>query len=424
MRRRPLVGRRRIKWWFNRGERHLSSLKIGCVTLLIWGVVGCAKKPVEEHPTASSTPRKAVELSVEEIIVSDPFSDAKPRSRPQTPEGPFPYTIREITYQNPQDGVNLAATVTLPAGDGPFPAVVLISGSGAQDRDSTIMGHRPFAVWADYLSRNGVAVLRQDDRGVGQSTGSTPDATMEQKAQDAVVARKALAALERVDSRRTGLMGHSEGAMVATRASALSPTPFVIWLAGPTMDLGEILVIQKGLILEANNASADHVEQAKRVNAKAVTNIREGGPREELDAIIAAMVDMDLKYAGMGQNPEALEGVRNQMIRRVTQMLTSPAIRSGIQYDPMVDLMSFEGDFLGVWGGADLQVPPTENLAVMKGSATKPAIQNMELRVYAKLNHLLQFSDTGRIAEYPVHPESVHPRVLKDFLAWIVNEPN
>src|SRR5260370_21692188 len=156
------------------------------------------------------------------------------RKRPQTPSKPYPYDEVVVTYQNQQDKITMAATLTVPRGAGPFPAVVLIAGSGLQDRNETLLGHQPFLVLADYLTRRGIAVLRADDRSIGGTSKGSPNDTSENYAGDALAGVDFLKTRKEINPKQIGLIGHSEGGMIAPMAAARSnDVAFVVFLAGP-----------------------------------------------------------------------------------------------------------------------------------------------------------------------------------------------
>jgi len=375
--------------------------------VLCVGLLGCPK------PVAISPPVAVRTVDIEHRDPGAPMG-------PQVPAPPFPYVEFEITYSNPTDDALLAATITIPEGEGPFPGVVLISGSGPQDRDSTIMGHKPFAVWADQLARSGVAVLRQDDRGVGDSDGSTSQTTIETKAQDALAAIQAfesLAPVYGVAPGRVGLMGHSEGAMVATLATSIDKTlPFVVWLAGPAMDLGQILLLQKALMLETMGADPDYIAGSTALIETLVAQVRDGVSEEALRVTVNDMITLDFQHF----QSELSDPEREKVLEGVVTMMASPAIRTGVQYDPASDIAGYEGEFLALWGDKDLQVPVPANSEAALGVLRDKDPDKIALWVYRGLNHLLQFARTGLPSEYALRPETVHPQVLEDVSDWIV----
>ncbi len=214
--------------------------------------------------------------------------------RPQTPKPPFPYHAEDVTYQNEAAKVKLAGTLTLPGGNGPFPAVILLTGSGAQDRDETILGHKPFLVLADYLTRRGVAVLRVDDRGVGGSTDGSASTTTEDFAGDALAGVTFLKHRAEIDPARIGLIGHSEGGLIAPIAAARSKdVAFIVMMAGTGLPGAEILEAQGRLILKANGASDSELKLQREAQRRIIDII--AGEKDEKTArtkLAAAMKDV------------------------------------------------------------------------------------------------------------------------------------
>src|SRR5205085_2722362 len=184
------------------------------------------------------------------------------RRRPQDPVKPYPYREEELTYENKAQGVTLAATLTIPSRKGPFPAVVLITGSGPQDRDEALLGHRPFLVLSDYLTRKGIAILRADDRGVGKSTGSFGKATTADFSTDAEAGVAYLKTRPEIDQHKIGLIGHSEGGVIAPMVAARNPdVAFIVMMAGSGVPGDAIIAEQLRLIEEANGKSHEQAEK-------------------------------------------------------------------------------------------------------------------------------------------------------------------
>lgn len=324
-------------------------------------------------------------------------------ARPQTPVPPFPYVAEDVTFANAGAGITLAGTLTMPEGDGPFPAVVLLTGSGAQDRDETILGHKPFAVWADALTRRGVAVLRYDDRGVGGSGGGSNDDTTADFATDARAAMDHLRTRPEIDADRIGLMGHSEGGATAQIAVLNgAPAAFVVMIAGPAVSGAELLPEQVARIATASGASPEQVAEARRgqtgIMAALVRN-KDDGPAaaREVEAILTA--------AG------APEGPRRQSVA----MLSSGWFRYFAAYDPAPALRAIDAPMLAIYGGKDLNVPADLNgeaLARLKPDAT--------VVVLPGLNHLMQHAETGLGTEYGTITETLAPEAIAAVTDWVV----
>lgn len=323
--------------------------------------------------------------------------------RPQTPQPPFPYKVEEVEFGNPAEpGLRLAATLTTPQGPGPFPAVVLITGSGAQDRDETLYSHKPFAVLADALTRRGIAVLRVDDRGVGRSTAGFPDPTTESFAGDAGAAVAMLRLRQEIDASRIGLLGHSEGGiiapLVATRDGAIA---FVVLWAAPAVNGKEVLIDQVSAQAALRGASAAQVQQRARLQ------------REILDAVVAADPDatrarVDAVLARNGAPPLPAAAV---------SQLNSAWYQQFLARDPALALRTLQMPVLALLGGKDLQVSVQLNEAPLRAAlAGNPGAI---VEVLPGLNHLFQTAPTGNPAEYSQIEETIAPAALQRMVDWI-----
>ncbi|MFW6313322.1 MAG: alpha/beta hydrolase family protein, partial [Spirochaetota bacterium] len=342
--------------------------------------------------------------------------------RPQDPQPPYPYEVEEIRFTNPDAGITLAGTITRPGGEGPFPAVVLISGSGQQNRDEEVFGHRPFHVLADALTRSGIAVLRYDDRGVGESDGAETlaDMTTRDSAGDAAAALAFLEDRAYVDPRRAGLIGHSEGALIAlmiatggqTDESGRPVVPidvdpdFIVLLAGNGVPGDELLLMQSRAILEASGASSEQIEAVAAANRRIYDLALSGAPRDE----VATEIDEILTDAGVPANQIELQ--RNQIL--------SPWIEFFLRYDPASDLRRVEDPVLALIGGLDLQVPAEENLPAIRTALAEAPVEDVTVRELPGLNHLFQPAQTGAVEEYAQIETTFDPSVLELVAEWIV----
>lgn len=337
------------------------------------------------------------------LILTRSEAEATPPEpdRPQTPAPPFPYAARDVTFAH--DGLTLAGTLTIPAGTGPFPAVVLLTGSGPQDRDSTLFGHKPFAVWADALTRRGVAVLRYDDRGVGGSDRGPLTATSEDFAGDAGAAIAFLASQAEIDPARIGLMGHSEGGMVAPLAVQNgAPAAFVVMLAGQAVPGADVITEQAARIAEVSGAGPDQVAQIRRIQGEvmaAVVRNKDDGP--------AAVRAAEAVLIAAGQT--------EAQARAATPAFASNWYRWFAAHDPAPALRSLEVPVLAIYGAKDLQVPADQN-----AEALRRLDPEAEVVVLPGLNHLLQTATTGLPAEYGTITETVAPAALAAVGDWIV----
>lgn len=321
--------------------------------------------------------------------------------RPQNPLKPYPYKEEEVTVYNKRDSVKLAGTLTLPSGGGKSPAVVLITGSGTQNRDEEIMEHKPFLVWADHLTRNGIAVLRMDDRGCGGSTGNPSTSTSLDFARDISSAVEYLRTRPEIDPRKIGLIGHSEGGLIAPIVAADDKKmAFIVMLAGPGIPGDSILLLQARLIGEASGMSSEQLTTARNINREVYRLAKEGASEQQLtDFMMAAVPGNTLESA-----------------KKDTRTITSPWFRTFLAYDPAPTLSKVRCAVLAVNGTKDLQVPYRENLdaiaAALKSNCTTHAFDN--------LNHLFQNCTTGAPNEYATIEETVSPTVLQYVTQWII----
>lgn len=346
-------------------------------------------------------------------------TDAPPElRRPQTPHQPFPYRSETVTYPGGADGVTLAGTLTLPEGSGPFPAVLLITGSGPQDRDETLLGHKPFLVLADHLTRRGIAVLRVDDRGVGQSTGDFAAATTLDFAADARAGVQYLAGRAEIDSRRIGLAGHSEGALVAPLVAAdNSDVAFVVLLAAPGVTGEQIMYRQGQLLLAAMGADEAAQKMQLTTQQRMFAAVKEEPDTLKLKERLQAVVD-ELK-AELSEEERAQLDKQRAATDAQIDAVTTPWFRYFLTYDPVPTLQKLRCPVLAVVGQRDLQVEPAQNIPAIE--AALKAARNPDFRVQELpgLNHLFQTCRTGSVAEYGQIEETFAPAALAAIGDWI-----
>ncbi len=362
---------------------------------------------------------------------------AEERARPQMPQPPFEYEVREVEYDNPHaEGVKLAGTLTIPSGEGPFPAVVMVSGSGAQDRDETIFGHKPFWVIADDLAKRGVAVLRFDDRGVGGSTGNPATATTEDFATDALAGVEFLATQDKIDANHIGVMGHSEGGLIAPMvANQSEQVAFIILLAGPGVTGEEILITQTRDIILSMDPDADTADSIETLRGY-LRIIREGDDpaeiRKQASAFAREMIEKEddetLKESlNLGEElPEELDTREEWVDELVKQSaaslerLMSPWMDFFIPYDPRGALTQVKQPVLAVIGSKDTQVNPKVNLPEIEEALQAGGNADFVVKELPGLNHLFQTSETGAPNEYGQIEETFSPDALKLIGDWIL----
>ena len=329
--------------------------------------------------------------------------------RPQNPVKPFPYIEQEVSFESPGTGVTLAGTLTLPKGTGPFPGVLLIAGSGPQDRDNSIANHRPFLVIADALTRHGIAVLRYDKRGVGKSTGSTDGATTMDLAADSAAALAYLKSRKEVDPARIGLLGHSEGAIIAPYLAKNSKeVAWLVLLAAPATTGEETLLNQSEMIGRTGGLSDDQLEGSLGFDKAAYALVRQ----EKDPAALSEKLIKLVKETGLDSAlpPAALE---TQL-----RMLTSPWFRFFLDYDPAPNLKAVKCPVLALYGQKDLQVPPKANLPLLQKALQETGNTRADVRELPELNHLFQRAYTGTPAEYSAIEETFSPETLKAVADW------
>jgi len=341
-------------------------------------------------------------------------------TRPQDPVKPYPYDEEEVNYRNAIDNVKLAGTLTLPRDKSKsYPAVVLITGSGAQDRNETVYGHRPFLVLADYLTRNGIAVLRVDDRGVGGSDIGSPSATSENFALDVLAGVEYLKTRKEVNGKQIGLVGHSEGGVIAPIAATRSKdVAFIVMLAG-LGQLGEdVIYTQTELIQRASGADpatiASQREMFKNIHAIVKKETDKKLIEEQVNAAIAKHV------AAMNEAQRKSFAPIEATIKSVSPMFTTPWYRYLITYNPIPILKKVKVPVLALNGELDLQVSYKQNLGPIESALKAGGNKDVTVRSVPKLNHLFQTATTGVPTEYATIEETMSPEVLKAVSDWIL----
>jgi uncharacterized protein len=330
--------------------------------------------------------------------------------RPQTPVKPYPYVEEQVTFSNAQADVSLSGTLTLPKGTGPFAAAVLIAGSGPEDRDGTIANHKPFLVLSDYLTRKGIAVLRYDKRGIGQSTGSADMATTIDLAGDAQSAIAYLKTRKEIDPARIGLIGHSEGAMIAPTIAASSPElPWVVLLAAPATKGEDTLLNQSDLIARAGGLSDAQVLSSLNFDKQAYDLVL----TEQDSNVVAQKLKALVKESGLDAAlpPAALDAQLH--------MMTSPWFRYFLAYDPLPELKKTKCPVLALYGAKDLQVPPKINLPMVQKAFADGGNNQAEVKQLPDLNHLFQPAYTGSPTEYAAIDETFSPEALQMIGEWV-----
>ena len=327
-------------------------------------------------------------------------------ARPQDPQPPFHYQIEEVTFVNEKEGNTLAGTLTIPEGEGPFPAMVLVSGSGQQNRDEELMNHRPFWVIADYCARHGIAVLRYDDRGVGGSDGEVMNATSMDFSYDAEAAFDYLRNRKEINATKVGILGHSEGGVINFMVSSRRPeVAFLVSLAGPSVNGIAVLKEQQAAILRASGMSEEMVQFNGNANAQMFDIIETSNDREEADTLLRQLLK------GWGYNEELTEQTVGQM--------ASPWMYYFLRYDPTDAIVKTNCPALLLNGTKDLQVIASQNLPGYEKIIAEHGKTNLTLRELPDLNHLFQHCETGSPNEYFEIEETISPEVLEMIVGFV-----
>jgi pimeloyl-ACP methyl ester carboxylesterase len=335
-------------------------------------------------------------------------------ARPQEPKPPFPYRAEDVTYRNEPAGLALAGTLTLPQGPGPFPAVLLITGSGAQDRNSTIMGHKPFLLWADTLTRRGIAVLRVDDRGVGGTGRGNAQPTTLDFAGDVRAGLTFLASRPDVDARRLGLVGHSEGANIAAIVAADDPrVRFIVMLGGSGVRGDELLLQQYEALVTAAGAPKPMIDWQltirRRVFAQIMTE-KDGQPDQ---AARQSLMD------GLPPAPGTTDPTPGRELAMALYKSLNPWLRHFLAADPREVLTRVKVPVLALVGGLDLQIPAGPNVPAIRAALEAAGNTDATVRAIPGLNHLFQTAKTGLVSEYEQIEETIAPAVLTMVAEWI-----
>ena len=328
------------------------------------------------------------------------------QARPQDPKPPFNYHIEEVTFKNEKEGNTLAGTLTIPEGDGPFPAMVLVSGSGQQNRDEELMNHRPFWVIADYMARHGIAVLRYDDRGMGGSDGEVINATSMDFSYDAEAAFDVLRSQKSIDASKVGILGHSEGGVINFMVSARRPeVAFLVSLAGPAVNGIELLKAQQAAIMRASGMTEEAIQFSGYANARMFDVVAASKDREEADSLLRQLVK------GWGYGEELTEQTVGE--------IASPWMYYFLKYDPTEAIVKTNCPALLLNGSKDLQVIASQNLPAYEKIIAEQGKTNMTLCEMPGLNHLFQHCETGSPNEYFNIDETISPEVLERIAAFV-----
>ncbi len=341
-------------------------------------------------------------------------------NRPQEPVKPYPYYEEEVVFENKEANVSLAGTLTLPGNNKKSPAVILISGSGPQDRDETFANHKPFWVLADHLTRQGIAVLRFDDRGVGKSTGNFSSATTKDFSTDVISAVKYLKSRSDIDTDNIGLIGHSEGGIIAPlAANQTKDVSFMVLLAATGIPGSEISLMQSLSMRPFPVPNEAAYEQAIRKAIKIAASDNELPTiKKELTIHYNKTIAPILKPL-VGNDAKV-----NEIIGGLIEMRTTPWIRYFYNYNPAAEIEKLEIPVLSLNGSKDTQVNAKINQNGIRQSLIKGGNQDYKIIELEDLNHFFQECETGKMDEYQKIEQTVSPIALKEISSWIIAHIN
>lgn len=370
---------------------------------------GLVKEDVVEGKVTQNGMKLPLILTREEVKVK----------RPQEPTPPYPYTSEEVTFKNTKANINLTGTLTFPNGDGNFPSVVLINGSGPQNRDSEILGHKPFLVLSDHLTKSGIAVFRFDERGVGKSEGNYGLSTSKDFASDVESAVAYLRGRKEIDQKKIGLIGHSEGGMIAPMLAA-NPSnniSFMVLMAGPGLPISEMMLLQSEAVMKSSGLPESQIERNNDLNETAYALVKNAKSQANLKADLEQLFGNYYdQYVGAADNQN---DAKEKFVKQQMQSLLNPWFQYFIKYNPQENLAKVDCPVLAVNGSEDLQVTPSENLKAIEEALKAGGNANYEIKQLNGLNHLFQECKSCTLEEYAEIEQTLSPVLLNLVTDWI-----
>lgn len=338
--------------------------------------------------------------------------------RPQEPKKPYSYYTEDVVFENKVANINLAGTLSLPTKEGVFPAVILISGSGAQNRDEELLGHKPFLVIADYLTKNGIAVLRFDDRGTAMSKGDFKTATTLDFSTDVEAALQYLQTRKEIDHKKIGLIGHSEGGIIAPMVAAKSKNvSFIILLAGTGIPGDELLLLQQELIGRESGISEEDLKKSKIINTEVFELVKKETNSDQMKKDITALITKSIDSDPDNKIPDGIS--ESDFIESQVNQLLSPWMQFFIKFNPASTLEKVKCPVLALNGDKDMQVPSNVNLEAINKALSKGGNKKVTIKELPNLNHLFQECKTGSPQEYSEIEQTFSPSALSEILNWI-----
>jgi pimeloyl-ACP methyl ester carboxylesterase len=356
-------------------------------------------------------------------LVLKRVANQKSLYRPQTPKAPFPYRDEKVIYYNKDKSIQYGGTLTIPNSPKNVPAVIMITGSGQEDRDESLFGHKLFWVIADHLTRNGIAVLRVDDRGIGETTGNVSEATSADFAKDVLVGVDYLKAHQGIDIKSIGLIGHSEGGVIAPLVAVQSKDiAFIVSMAGVGVKGVELMKTQTRTEYSREGFNEDELKRMDGFMLMMTNLSKKYTNRDSLNTAFA-----ESTYYWKKQQPETflikagLSGPNaNQTITQIALTMFSPWMRYFLAYDPATTLTKLKIPILALDGGKDVQVDAKENLAGFNTLLTQAGNKRFKTMLMPGLNHMFQHAKTGDVREYGEIDETISPEVLDIITKWIL----
>lgn len=348
-----------------------------------------------------------------DINLSKEVTQKEVSVRPQEPVKPYPYYIEDVKFENKAANVTLAGTLSLPKKEGNFPAVILITGSGPQNRDVEGLGHKTFLVLSDYLTQKGIAVLRFDDRGVGESTGDFSSATTFDFAEDVQAGVEYLKTRKEINKSKIGLIGHSEGGIIAPIVAGNSrDIDFIVLLAGPGLKGDKLLLLQKELIERQSGMPEEEIQKGQEIF------------RGAYDILLASSVfDDTFKNKITSYFKSKFPGPKNDaMAKYCADFINNIWFYNFIKIDPASILEKVKCPVLALNGGKDVQVPAEVNLEVIKKTLLKSGNKKVTTKILPDMNHLFQECKTGSPNEYEKIEQTFSPIALDAISSWTLSQ--
>ena len=339
--------------------------------------------------------------------------------RPQTPKSPFNYNVDDVTFNNTTDNILLAGTLTYPKTGGKFPVVILITGSGPQDRNEEIFGHKSFAVIADDLTRKGIAVLRYDDRGVGKSTGNFQNSSTEDFANDVRSAIEFLKTRPEIDQTKLGLIGHSEGGMIAPMVAVNNnQVKFIVLMAGAGTPIDELLVEQSTRYSELQGADSKTIA-TNTILQKSTYAFIKNYKGSDFEKDLTTFLKSEMSKLPENVKPQTEEEL-NESVKTQVDAVNNKWFLYFIKYNPAINLSKLKCGVLAINGSLDFQVPAKTNLKAIETALKSAKNKNYKIVELQGLNHLFQEATTGSLEEYSAIEQTISPKALSTMSDWIL----